>query len=121
MSLYVCSPSTLKYIPKNVKSICVTAPPSEEILSLEKKYSDVIAIGGGSVVDTAKIICYNRAKVTPTTFSGATETSHAVAWIQNKKIDVVTAIPKLNVRMDYLKATPQEVLDSSGLVVAFHF
>ena len=48
----------------------------------------VIAIGGGSIIDKAKIYCKKHKKTCiaiPTTGSGASETSHAVVWGKTKK------------------------------------
>ena len=55
-----------------------------------KKHLDniVIAIGGGGVIDKAKIYAKKNKKhciAIPTTGAGATETTHAVVWGKTKK------------------------------------
>ncbi len=62
-----------------------------------KKYADkfVLAIGGGAVIDAAKIYAKKTGKfciAIPTTGAGATETTHAVVWGKSKK-NVKTAKP----------------------------
>ena len=54
MSLIVCSPSTQNFF--NGKKFIVTEPPTVEILKEQGKYNNVIAIGGGAVIDAAKIL-----------------------------------------------------------------
>jgi alcohol dehydrogenase class IV len=55
-----------------------------------KKYEDkfILAIGGGAVIDRAKIEAKRKGKyliAIPTTGAGATETTHAVVWGKTKK------------------------------------
>lgn len=55
----------------------------------------VVAIGGGSIIDEAKIYCKRNRKICiaiPTTASGASETSHAVVW-GKEKINIKTDTP----------------------------
>lgn len=55
----------------------------------------VLAIGGGSTIDEAKIYCKKNKKICiaiPTTASGASETSHAVVW-GKEKINIKTDKP----------------------------
>jgi len=62
-----------------------------------KKYLNklVLAIGGGAIIDEAKIYCKRKRKICiaiPTTASGASETSHSVKW-GKEKINIRTDTP----------------------------
>ena len=56
----------------------------------------VFAIGGGSIIDEAKIFAKRNKMVCiamPTTGAGASETTHAVRWGKTKKINIKTDKP----------------------------
>ena len=93
----VCSPSTKKFISGDDidEYIIVTGPPDEKILDLVDSIENVICIGGGAVIDYAKIISKGPIEICyPTTASGSSETSHAVYWIGNNKMGIKRFIPK---------------------------
>jgi alcohol dehydrogenase class IV len=112
MQLMVYSNSTKKYIDdwNYNKSMLVTEHPTGKTLKIKDSTDKVIAIGGGSVIDTAKIISKTSIIAIPTTFSGASRTSHAVCWDKNKKINVVTEKPITIVKSEYFKSLPNELL-----------
>ena len=85
----------------------------------------VLAIGGGTIIDEAKIYAKKKNKICiaiPTTASGASETSHSVVW-GKEKISINTEIPigvspgfrvKLSKRM-----RAQTTLDCLGHIVDY--
>ena len=90
----------------------VTGPPTIETLKILTIEKEIIAVGGGAVIDTAKIIAiHSKAKVyaIPTTASGAAMTPWATIW-NTEKISIPTQIPEL--RNDYYgmsKFLPEKV------------
>ena len=87
MSLIVCSPSTQNFL--EGEKFIVNNPPTKNILQLQGTFNDVIAVGGGAVIDTAKILSSNPITCYPTTAAGATATSHSVYW-DGTKYDAIS-------------------------------
>ncbi len=85
----------------------------------------VIAIGGGTVIDEAKIYAKKHKKLCiaiPTTASGASETSHSVVW-GKEKINICTDIPysidpPFNIKLSK-KVRAQTTLDCLGHIVDY--
>lgn len=117
MPLIVCSESTKHYL-KGEKCI-VYNPPTTKTLELQGKYEDVIAIGGGAVIDTAKILSKNPITCYPTTAAGASATSHAVYWDKSdsknpKKLNFKSHIPKkVKFESIYINSLPPHILLST--------
>ncbi len=118
-ALIVCSKSTLKYAKEmEGKVYQVTQPPTEETLIVFVPVDEIIAIGGGSVIDTAKILAatsdIERVLAYPTTGAGASETSHAVYWDKGRKYTVHTPKPITIINKDFTKGLPESIEIGSG-------
>lgn len=83
----------------------------------------VIAIGGGTIIDRAKIYCKREKKICvaiPTTAAGASETSHAVVWGKEKiniKTDLPVSVPPRHRVHLSKKVRSQTTLDCLGQLV----
>ena len=109
MSLIVCSPSTQNFL--EGEKFIVNNPPTKDILQLQGKYDDVIAIGGGAVIDTAKILSNSPITCYPTTAAGATATSHSVYWEGDNKLNFQSYIPnKVIFYSKFIKSLPESTL-----------
>lgn len=95
----------LKIVPSRLTAI----PPEQS------DYKIVYALGGGGVIDTAKIMAGRKQCVAfPTTASGAGCTSWAVVWKKNKKLSIQTPKPILCQTVKLLKIDlPARVLEST--------
>ena len=109
MSLIVCSPSTQNFL--EGEKFIVNNPPTKDILQLHGKYDDVIAVGGGAVIDTAKILSNSPITCYPTTAAGATATSHSVYWEGDNKLNFHSYIPKeTKFESKFIESLPKNTL-----------
>ncbi len=107
----VHSKSTKRYIGdwSHDEVLMVAHHPTGEVLEMADSEDQVIAIGGGSVIDTAKIVSRNPVIAIPTTFAGASRTSHAVYWDGPKKLNLDTCMPVTILKPEYLDTLPVDV------------
>ncbi len=111
--LLVTSPSNIKLAKQlfnieNYKVMIVDHPPPTVRQPVFKGL--VMALGGGSVIDTAKLVAGSSpCHACPTTASGAALTSHACVWTKTKKIDVKTPKP-IPLSLNFpIKLSPQTI------------
>ena len=92
--LLVCSKSTRKFLPGYDRVRIVTSAPTKDILDEVGTEENVIAVGGGAVIDTAKILSKNPIRCYPTTAAGSSSTSWSVYWDGTKKCSLKRMLPK---------------------------
>ena len=116
-TLILHSNSTKKYAEELAKEYADVEIININSLSDVRKwnilYERVIGIGGGKVIDIAKLIANpNSAIAIPTTAAGAASTSHAVYWdkITKKKISIPTRKPIVEIEPSFLSNLPKEVI-----------
>jgi len=93
-TLLVCSNSTKDFFPDYDRVRVVTSAPTKDILDEVATEEDVVAVGGGAVIDTAKIISKNPIVCYPTTAAGSSSTSWSVYWDGTKKCSLKRMLPK---------------------------
>ncbi|MFW6130201.1 MAG: iron-containing alcohol dehydrogenase [Atribacterota bacterium] len=118
MPLIIHSKSTKEFAKQIAKEYNNTKLIDINTIKKPKPQNDeiVVGIGGGKVIDYAKVIAgENRAIAIPTTAAGAAATSHAVYWdpISKRKIDIPTKLPKLRIEPEFLNNLPIEIMKST--------
>tara|TARA_Y100001937_G_scaffold120706_1_gene178331 strand:+ start:1550 stop:2344 length:795 start_codon:yes stop_codon:yes gene_type:complete len=121
MSVLVCSKSTKDFLQGFDRKKIISSPPDKSILDEMGSEESVVAIGGGAVIDTAKIICKNPIICYPTTASGSSETSWSVYWDGSNKISLKRFKPKkVEINSDYADL-PERVKRDTTFDVISHF
>ncbi len=111
----VCSKSTRKFFSDLERYLIVTQPLTRDFVEkYENTEEEVIAVGGGAVIDTAKIISRNPIIAYPTTAAGSAFTSHSVFWDGPIKYSRKTHFPKeVHINPEFLEGLPKEVIEDT--------
>jgi len=110
----ICSKSTRslfisKYGERFGDLVCIDSPPTHNTLLDLGKYDIVAAIGGGAVIDTAKMVG-NTVHCWPTTASGASATSHSVYWENEAKCNCYRSSPESVMwEEDFINSLPEDI------------
>ena len=119
--LLVCSNSTRKFLPGYKRVRVVTSAPTKDILKEVGTEENVVAIGGGAVIDTAKILSKNPIRCYPTTAAGSSSTSWSVYWDGNKKCSLKRMLPSdVIINALFLEELSKEVIMSTTCDVVSH-
>jgi len=120
-TLLVCSRSTRDFLPEFENVHVVTGAATRKTLDMMGTEPEVVAIGGGAVIDTAKIIGSGPITCYPTTAAGSSSTSHSVCWDGVKKLSVKRHVPsRVIVVPEYVENLPEEVREYTTYDVISH-
>tara|TARA_X000001388_G_C2221031_1_gene119222 strand:+ start:908 stop:1681 length:774 start_codon:yes stop_codon:yes gene_type:complete len=123
--VFVCSPSTKKFVDKLVideyKLEIVNSAPTKDLLKRMGTEENVVAIGGGAVIDTAKILSKNPIVCFPTTAAGSSSTSWSVYWDGTKKCSVKRMLPyEVALNGLFIDDLPEDVRKNTTYDVVSH-
>jgi alcohol dehydrogenase class IV len=120
-TLLVCSKSTRDFLPGIKRVRIISSAPTKDILNEVGTEEDVIAIGGGAVIDTAKILSKTPIRCYPTTAAGSSSTSWSVYWDGTTKCSLKRILPKDTILNGiFVKDLPDEVVMSTTCDVVSH-
>ncbi len=119
MPLIIHSKSTKEYAKTIAKEYNSVKLIDVSTIKIPKSQNDpvVVGIGGGKVIDYAKVMAGNtRSIAIPTTMTGASATSHAVVWNREtkRKIDIPTEKPILRIELSFLESLPKKILKETA-------
>lgn len=120
-SLLVCSNSTKDFLNGFDRKRIVTSAPDKNILDEIGIEESVMAIGGGAVIDTAKILCKNPIDCYPTTAAGSSATSWSVYWDGSNKCSLKRHKPNIvTFHRGYAKNLSDDVILETKCDVVSH-
>jgi len=112
--LLVCSESTKDFVSGFDRIHVVRGAPTEELLESEGAYDEVVAVGGGAVMDTAKILSKNPITCFPTTAAGSTATGWSVYWKGSEKCSRQRELPKaVHFIPAFVEGLPESALNNT--------
>ena len=119
--LLVCSNSTKDFFPDIQRKHVVKSASNKDILKLLATEDKVVAVGGGAVIDTAKILSKNPIECYPTTASGSSATSWSVYWDGSRKHSCRRILPREPVfKEEFYSDLPDSVLNDTTCDVLSH-
>ena len=120
-SLLVCSNSTKNFLNGFDRVRVVSSVPDISILDEVGTEESVVAIGGGAVVDTAKILSKNPIDCYPTTAAGSSATSWSVYWDGAKKCSLKRQKPNgVTFHGGFVESLPHEMVVETTYDVVSH-
>ena len=123
MALLVCSNSTkdMEIVEKYDDRRIVSSAPDTNTLKEMGTYENVIAIGGGAVIDTAKILSKNPIVCYPTTAAGSSATSWSVYWDGSTKHSIKRMRPnQIGMSFNFVENLPDNVVKDTMYDVVSH-
>jgi alcohol dehydrogenase class IV len=123
MALLVCSNSTkdMEIVEKYDDRRIVSSAPDTNTLKEMGTYENVIAIGGGAVIDTAKILSKNPIVCYPTTAAGSSATSGCVYWDGSTKHSIKRMRPnQIGMSFNFVENLPDNVVKDTMYDVVSH-
>ena len=120
-TLLVCSESTKNLLSGFKRKRIVTSAPDKSILDEVSTEKNVVAIGGGAVIDTAKILSKNPIICYPTTAAGSSATSWSVYWDGSNKHSVKRMKPtQIGISYVFAESLPNNVVKDTTYDVVSH-
>ena len=120
-SLLVCSNSTKNYLNGFDRVRVVSSAPDVGILGEVGTEESVVAIGGGAVIDTAKILCKNPIDCYPTTAAGSSATSWSVYWNGTEKCSFKAQKPNVvTFNRGFVETLPYDMVIETTYDVVSH-
>ena len=119
--LLVCSNSTKSLLTNFERVRVVSSAPDVSILDEVGTEESVTAIGGGAVIDTAKILSKNPIHCYPTTAAGSSATSWSVYWDGTKKCSLKRMKPNvITMHLEFTESLPYDMVVETTYDVVSH-